>query len=110
MTQDALHTKMKFIRGFGDKTRFQILECIKDEAKTVSQIVEAVQASQSSVSQHIGCLKDCGLITGRQAGKYVYYSLSSSKVRVLLEMFDEVFADVRSGVACCENHFEKFGG
>lgn len=108
--QSTISTKIKFIRGFGDKTRIQILESIKDKEKTVSQIIESVQASQSSVSQHIGCLKDCGLIVGRQEGKYMFYSLSSVKVKILLEMFDEVFEEVQTGVACCSNHFEGVEG
>ena len=107
---EAFSTKIKFLRGFGDKTRIQILESLKEKERTVTQIVETVRASQSSVSQHIGCLKGCGLITGRQDGKYIYYSLSSEKVKLLLDMFDEVFAEVQSGVACCDNHFEKMEG
>jgi DNA-binding transcriptional ArsR family regulator len=110
LEKETISTKIKFIRGFGDKTRMQILEILKGKELTVSQIVETVRASQSSVSQHIGCLKGCGLITGRQEGKYIYYSLSSDKIKLLLDMFDEVFADVQSGVACCENHFEPVEG
>jgi DNA-binding transcriptional ArsR family regulator len=107
MKQDLLNTKVKFIRGFGDKTRIQILECIQNSEKTVSQIIEEVQASQSSVSQHLACLKECGLITNRQHGKYIYYSLSSEKIRLLLTMIDDVFAEVQTEVACCDRHFEK---
>jgi DNA-binding transcriptional ArsR family regulator len=109
VSQD-LNLKVKFIRGFGDKTRIQILECIKDKEKTVSQIVEEVQASQSSISQHLGCLKECGLIVGRQEGKYMFYSLRNEKVKQLLNMFDDVLADVQSGVACCDRHFESYEG
>ena len=32
--------KVKLIHGFSNKTRIQILESIKDQEKTVSQIVE----------------------------------------------------------------------
>ncbi|WP_238590687.1 ArsR/SmtB family transcription factor [Paenibacillus beijingensis] len=110
MIAEQLNIKVKFIRGFGDKTRLQILEYIKDGEKTVSQIVDNVQASQSNISQHLGCLKDCGLIIGRQDGKYVYYSLRNEKVKILLSMFDEVFADVQTDVACCDRHFENVEG
>jgi DNA-binding transcriptional ArsR family regulator len=106
MKQDLLTTKVKFLRGFGDRTRILILESIQHSEKKVSQIIEEVQASQSSVSQHLACLKECGLITGRQDGKYIYYSLSSEKIRQLLDVFNEVFAEVQTNVACCERHFE----
>ncbi|EDL65597.1 putative transcriptional regulator [Bacillus sp. SG-1] len=99
-----METKVKFLQGFAHKMRIQILECIKEEEKTVSQIVQDLDGSQSSISQHISCLKGCGLIVGRQEGKYVYYSLSNQKVRDLLTMFDVVLEEVQSDVACCENH------
>jgi DNA-binding transcriptional ArsR family regulator len=108
--QEHLNLKVKFIRGFGDKTRIQILECIKDTEKTVTQIVKEVQASQSSISQHLGCLKECGLIVGRQEGKYMFYSLRNEKVKQLLILFDDVLADVQTEVACCDRHFESYEG
>lgn len=97
-----LELKAKFIRGFSDKTRLQILECIKEKEKTVSQIVDELQGNQSNISQHLACLKGCGIITGRQEGKYVYYSLSSGQIKAMMEMFDSVLSIVHEGVAKCE--------
>jgi DNA-binding transcriptional ArsR family regulator len=99
-----MDTKIKFLQGFAHKLRIQILECIKEEEKTVSQIVKDLDGSQSSISQHISCLKGCGLIVGRQEGKYIYYSLSNQKVRDLLTMFDVVLEEVQNDVARCHNH------
>lgn len=103
---EILDVKIKFIRGFADKTRILILECIKDKEKTVSQIVEELQGNQSNISQHLGCLKDCGIIVSRQEGKYVYYSLRNAQVKNLLSMFDDVLSEVQTNVACCKTHFE----
>jgi ArsR family transcriptional regulator len=101
MSQDNFELKAKFIRGFSDKTRLQILECIKDKEKTVSQIVEEVQGNQSNISQHLTCLKGCGIIFGRQEGKYVLYSLSHEKIKDMLTMFDSVLTLVHDGVTKC---------
>ncbi|GIO22827.1 helix-turn-helix transcriptional regulator [Oceanobacillus sp. J11TS1] len=106
MLKIDLDTKVKFLHGFSHKTRVEILECIKDNEKTVSQIVEDIQGSQSNISQHLACLKGCGLIVGRQEGKYVYYGLRNQKIRELLTMFDVVLEDVEKDVACCENHLD----
>jgi DNA-binding transcriptional ArsR family regulator len=102
MNQANFDIKAKFIRGFSDKNRLQILECIKDKEKTVSQIVEEVQGNQSNISQHLACLKGCGIIVGRQEGKYVLYSLSSEKIKIMLTMFDSVLSLVQEGVAECD--------
>ncbi|PWU70147.1 MULTISPECIES: ArsR/SmtB family transcription factor [Gracilibacillus] len=99
-------TKVKFLHGFSHKTRIQILDCIKNKEKTVSQIVDDIATSQSNISQHLACLKGCGIIVGRQQGKYIYYSLRNQQVRDLLSMFDEVLLDVQNEVASCENHIK----
>jgi ArsR family transcriptional regulator, cadmium/lead-responsive transcriptional repressor len=96
--------KVKFLQGFAHKIRIQILECMKEEEKTVSQIVNDLNGNQSNISQHLACLKGCGLIVGRQEGKYVFYRLSNQKVRDLLTMFDVVLEEVQNDVACCKNH------
>ncbi|MBJ7985450.1 ArsR/SmtB family transcription factor [Bacillus cereus] len=99
-----LDIKAKFIRGFADKTRLQILQCMMDGEKTVSEIVEITQGNQSNISQHLNCLKGCGIILGRQEGKYVHYSLRNKQIEQLLTMFDVVFHDVQNEVASCDKN------
>jgi DNA-binding transcriptional ArsR family regulator len=101
-----LDTKIKFLRGFADKTRIQILDSIKEQEKTVSQIVEEINGNQSNISQHLACLKGCGIIVGKQVGRYCYYSLRNQQVYELLSMFDSVLQDVQNDVACCEHHMD----
>ncbi|PGM91827.1 ArsR/SmtB family transcription factor [Bacillus cereus] len=96
--------KAKFIRGFADKTRLQILQCMMDGEKTVSEIVEITQGNQSNISQHLNCLKGCGIILGRQEGKYVHYSLRNKQIEQLLTMFDVVFREVQNEVASCDKN------
>jgi DNA-binding transcriptional ArsR family regulator len=104
MLQENMELKVKFVRGFGDKTRLQILECIIEEEKTVSQIVGELQGNQSNISQHLACLKGCGIIVGRQEGKFIYYGLRNEQVKQLLDMFDKVFSHVQTEVYLCEHN------
>ncbi|PIC56696.1 transcriptional regulator [Sporosarcina sp. P12(2017)] len=104
MIQENFELKVKFLRAFGDKTRVQILECIKYEEKTVSQIVESIDGNQSNISQHLACLRGCGIIVGRQEGKYIYYGLRNQQIKELLDTFDQVLNQIENNVACCENH------
>jgi DNA-binding transcriptional ArsR family regulator len=104
MTTDALDVKVKLLRGFSDKTRIQILGCIKDQEKIVSEIVSELKGNQSNISQHLACLKGCGLIVGRQEGKYIYYSLRDERVKELLYLFDVVLTQIHSEIDNCEDH------
>jgi DNA-binding transcriptional ArsR family regulator len=104
MIQYQLDVKAKFMRGFSDKTRLQILECIKDKEKTVSQIIDEIQGNQSNISQHLTCLKGCGIIVGRQEGKYVYYSLRNEQIKQFLGIMEDVFMQVEEEVAACDKN------
>lgn len=101
-----IDTKVKLIHGFSNKTRLQILESIKDKEKAVSEIVEEINGNQSNISQHLACLKGCGIIVGRNEGKYIYYSLRNQHIRDLLTMFDVVLNDIEKDVASCERHID----
>ncbi|KGK89069.1 ArsR family transcriptional regulator [Desulfosporosinus sp. HMP52] len=101
---DYLDLKVKFLKGFADRTRLEILESIKDAEKTVLQIVSEIHGNQSNISQHLACLKGCGIVTARQEGKYIYYSLRDEQVRRLLTMFDTVLGDVEQQVASCDKN------
>jgi len=101
---DYLDVKVKFIKGFADRTRIQILESIKNQEITVQQIVDQINGNQSNVSQHLACLKGCGIVTSRQDGKFMYYSLRDEQVRSLLNIFDAVLGDVEQQVATCDKN------
>jgi DNA-binding transcriptional ArsR family regulator len=100
----AIHLQAKLFRGFADPSRLAILEAIREGPLTVSSIVEATGLSQSNVSNHLGCLRDCGLVTAEQQGRYVYYRLSNERVAALLSLADELLADVARGVYECTHY------
>jgi DNA-binding transcriptional ArsR family regulator len=104
MEFNRLEVKAKFIRGFSDKTRLQILHTIKNKELTVTQIVDELKGNQSNISQHLACLKGCGIIVGRQEGKYIYYSLRNEQINQLLHLMDIVFNQVEEEVAACDKN------
>lgn len=106
MAKTSYEVKAKFIRGFSDKTRLQILESIKNKEKTVSQIVEELNGNQSNISQHLACLKGCGIIVSRQEGKYMYYSLRNEGIAQFMDIMEAVFVQVEEEVAACEKNEE----
>ncbi|MGJ5683135.1 autorepressor SdpR family transcription factor, partial [Staphylococcus equorum] len=66
-----------------DKTRRDILEMLKDNRLTASEIANQFDMSQASVSQHLKVLKFNDLIYSERQGKYIYYHLN-------LSVFEEV--------------------
>ena len=58
----TLALKAKLFRGFADPSRLAILEALRSTPLNVGEIVEATGLSQSNISNHLGCLRDCGLV------------------------------------------------
>jgi DNA-binding transcriptional ArsR family regulator len=94
----------KLFRGFSDSSRLSILEALSDGPLTVSASVQATGLSQYNVSNHLGCLRDCGLVTPRQQRRFVYYELSDKRVWKLLRLADELLADGAKGVYDCTRY------
>jgi len=71
---------------------------------TYSEIIEATGLSQSNVSNHLSCLRDCGLVVAEQAGRYVTYHLSDDRVGELIAIAEALLADVARGVYECTRY------
>jgi DNA-binding transcriptional ArsR family regulator len=102
--------KAKLFRGFSDPSRLSILNALHTGPLTVTEIVKATGLSQSNASNHLGCLRCCGLVVCSQQGRYVRYQLSDKRVATLLHLADELLADVAKGVKSCTNYDVPEGG
>jgi len=103
----AIHLQAKLFRGFSDPSRLSILDALRNGVLTVSEIVHATGLTQSNVSNHLGCLRDCGLVTAQQEGRFVYYALSDKRVGQLLRLANALLADVAKGVYECTRYDAK---
>jgi DNA-binding transcriptional ArsR family regulator len=99
-----LTIKAKLFRGFSDPSRLKILESLRTGPLTVSEIVQETGLSQSNTSNHLGCLRDCGLVLAEQNGRYVTYSFSDDRVADLLVLAESLLADVALGVYECTRY------
>ena len=82
---EVLYELADLFRVFGDSTRIKILYALHDNELCVQDIANAVQLSQSAVSQ-LRVLKDTKLVRFRRDGKTVYYALDDDHVRSILSM------------------------
>lgn len=100
-TKKPIDLQAKLFRGFAEPARLAILQVLRKGAVTVGDIVQTTNLSQSNVSNHLNCLKDCGLVSSEQRGRFVYYQLSDERIAKLLDLADEILADVAKGVYEC---------
>ncbi|HEX6039000.1 metalloregulator ArsR/SmtB family transcription factor [Longimicrobium sp.] len=97
----SLGLKAKLFRGFADPSRLSLLEALRDDARSVGELVEVTGLSQSNVSNHLACLLDCGLVDREPRGRRVIYRLADARVGTLLGLADEIVDEVGEGMDAC---------
>lgn len=100
----ATSVKAKFFRGFADPARLAILETLRKKPRSVGEIVAVTALTQPNVSNHLSCLKDCGLVVSEKRGRHVYYALSDDRLETILSLSEEVLAEVARGVYECTRY------
>ncbi len=65
-------------RALGDETRLRLLELLTSGERTVADLMEATGLGQSLVSHHLRSLRECGLVTTRPEGRWVYYGIAAA--------------------------------
>lgn len=101
---DELTVKAKLFRGLADPSRLAILESLRGGPRAVSEVVEATGLSQSNTSNHLSCLRDCGLVRRETRGRSAIYELSDPRVDELLGVAEGLLADVARGVYECTRY------
>jgi ArsR family transcriptional regulator len=92
----------RLFRALSDPTRLAILLCLLAGERRVSDIVEAVGSSQPNVSNHLACLKGCGLVVDRPGGRrQVFYSIARAEVEVLLTAAEGFLVENGQAVDLC---------
>lgn len=98
--------KAKLFRGLADPSRLLIVETLRSGEKTVSQVVETTRLSQPNASMHLACLQDCGLVTRRQEGRFVYYALADERMETILQAVEGILRGVAENVYRCTRYTE----
>ncbi|HDH03336.1 MAG TPA: ArsR family transcriptional regulator [Actinobacteria bacterium] len=94
----------KLFRGFGDRTRLGILAALAGGELRVTDLVARLGGSQSTVSGHLACLRDCGLVVGRAEGRQMFYRIALPEVIEVLRSAELLLAETGYGVELCANY------
>ena len=96
----------KLFRGFADPTRLAVLAELADGEARVTDLVSRLQGSQGNISGHLACLKECGLVADRPAGRQVFYRIARPEVVAVLRAAEELLAVAGYQVDLCPNYEE----
>lgn len=90
--------------SLSDRTRLRIVQRLASSEVRVTDLVAELELPQSTVSKHLGCLRECGLVSGRPEGRQVFYSLARPELFELLAVAETLLAATGYAVALCPNY------
>jgi DNA-binding transcriptional ArsR family regulator len=85
--QDALESHAAaaaLFHGLADPTRLMILAHLRTGEHKVKDLTEHLGLAQSTVSAHLSCLRDCGLVISRAQGRASMFSLANQQLLLQL--------------------------
>jgi ArsR family transcriptional regulator, cadmium/lead-responsive transcriptional repressor len=101
----ALAAAAALFRGFGDPSRLAIVCHLALGEHNVRDLTEHLGLAQSTVSAHLRCLLDCGMVTVRAQGRASVYALTAdAQILDLLMAAERLLAATGDAVTFCPRY------
>jgi DNA-binding transcriptional ArsR family regulator len=92
-------------RSLGDPARLAILRRLGGEGPArVVDLVAALGLAQSTVSKHLACLRDCGLVSSEPVGRASLFRLAQPALIDILAAAEVVLEATGNAVALCPTY------
>lgn len=82
MVRDAL---TRFGYALSDSTRTQILLKLRSGGSYPSELADVIGVSRQTLSNHLSCLRGCGLVVAVPEGRRTRYELADKRIAHALE-------------------------
>ncbi len=98
----AMFAAACMFRSLGDPARLAILRHLASGEHRVVDLTAHLGLAQSTVSAHLACLRDCGLVCSRPQGRASMWSLEhSDEILELLASAERLLSATGDAVALC---------
>ncbi|MFR3729721.1 ArsR/SmtB family transcription factor [Lacrimispora sp.] len=97
----------KVFKALGDPKRAMIVDMLSCGELCACMILEKFEMSQSTLSHHMKLLCECGLVRGRNEGKWTYYSLDQERIDKTKQFFCSITSSkehciCKEDTGCCK--------
>ncbi len=83
------------LKAMSHPLRLKILCTLGVDKLSVQDIVEQVGTTQSNISQHLGILRDRGILGCQKDANRVFYYIDDERTLQLIQMLREIFCSHR---------------
>src|SRR5215210_4501903 len=94
-------------QAIADPTRRRILDLLSLGEQPVSDLAQQFDVTLSAISQHLGVLREVGLIEARQAGRERLYRLNATALKEVSDWVGHYERFWRGRLAALGEHLEE---
>lgn len=84
--EELYRLQAEFCKGMAHPKRILILNVLKDGEKSVSELAKITGIPQSNLSQHLGFMRQIGILQTRRQGLNVCYSIADYRITEACEL------------------------
>jgi ArsR family transcriptional regulator len=89
------------LRALAEPIRLQVVQALANGERCVCELTAELDLAQSKLSFHLKVLKEAGLISARQEGRWIYYRLEPSALSALQHWLGQLAAGCRTPAPPC---------
>lgn len=79
------------VKGLSHPIRLKVLCVLGDRELPVNDLAAACETSQSNISQHLGILRQCGILATRKEANFVHYRINDPRMIQLMNLMRDMF-------------------
>ncbi len=91
LDMEKLEIAAECLRTIAHPYRLRIIEILLNEDMSVGELAEACNIPSHMASEHLGLLKDRGLLKSRREGRRVFYTVAEPMLAMILDCIGEKF-------------------
>lgn len=97
----------RIFKALGDPKRVMIVDMLSCGELCACKILEKFKMSQPTLSHHMKLLCECGLVKGRNEGKWTYYSQDPESIQRIRQFLCDITTEsetciCREDLNCCD--------
>ena len=93
LLKEINHLHAQICGGLADPKRIAILYAIAEKPLSVTELTDALEMPQATVSRDLKILRERGMVIAKRQGPNIYYSLGDKRIIRALDLLREVLAD-----------------
>lgn len=96
-------------RAMADPTRSRILMTLLEGPAYPAELADGLELTRSNVSNHLTCLRDCGIVVAEPEGRQTRYEIADPRLARALTALVDVTLAVDEDASCVDSTCQVAG-